>query len=678
MKRLVLLTALAAAGCYREETAQPQGLGTFKVEVKGLFNTANPRQALPVVNDCAARYDGGVPEEERGTEGCRYAIPTGPVDIDLDITALDVTGQPLESFNGPVSFRVVPGNLTGGYEYRWVELKDGGATATVRAAQLYGEMNVWVQDEPPQVDYFNGGVRGTPDAGPYDADGGLIDAGALPVEPATRTNATGLSRTVRFDDPTLATVQTPQAGQQRTAYAGTYMRIGTNPESGAVQRQNCPEANDPNNGQPVTLLVTGTDPGGFYVTDITACRVREDGIQGSNIQTPEPTGYLPGRFNSLYIYNYSFPEGLDPGDLLWTVAGSVAEFTETTQLTFPSWSVRERVRLLPQSEWNKYLRLAEPVVLTNRLCGYSGSPYITDSLCSYSYGNFKMESLESSLVKLVRVKFPTVFQNCDQNGDGQVSFFCPLDVRAGTWGACGGAIPNDPDLEERTCNINCTLGIGPFADKVCAERSTFEGFGQFVVEMNPSGAPEAGLDNSVAARVKSFTAAVDANPDNAPTWAPSGALTSGMTAHVWCDKAAVLRFGGNSLPASGDVQVAARTVYEHKLTATQTVVHARAQDEAQGAVTCQVGLNSRTRINVVTKDAAPDLVVDCNENDSNADRAQQCRNLRAATFDVTGHLRHVGAARPRWVVQPRDLGDLCCHPGPGLQCPKPVQPCAVP
>jgi hypothetical protein len=70
--------------------------------------------------------------------------------------------------------------------------------------------------------------------------------------------------------------------------------------------------------------------------------------------------------------------------------------------------------------------------------------------------------------------------------------------------------------------------------------------------------------------------------------------------------------------------------------------------------------------------------VDCREDDPNEERATQCRYLHAATFDITGHLRQVSAARPRWMVLPRDLDDLCCHPGPDMQCPAPIRPCANP
>jgi len=92
---------------------------------------------------------------------------------------------------------------------------------------------------------------------------------------------------------------------------------------------------------------------------------------------------------------------------------------------------------------------------------------------------------------------------------------------------------------------------------------------------------------------------------------------------------------------------------------------------------CHVSINSRIRIAVVTRDAVPDLEVDCQENDANTDRARQCRLLRAATFNITGHLRQVSAARPRWIVYPRDVDDVCCFPGPEGQCPRPIEPCAA-
>jgi len=663
MKRLMLLSALALAGCYTKETEQPSGVGSFQVTVKGFYAAdTNPRAPLPVVSSCLARYGSlnAVPLEVRGTPDCRLALPRTAVDIDLDVVAVDVNGQPMADFNNPVSFRTVPGNLTGAYRYRWSQLNQGQGSGTVRTGQLYGEVHVWVEDEPVEVDYSNGEVI----------------AGELPQEPARRTYATGLSRSIFFEEPTIATVQVPQNGDQLTAYNGTFMRIGVNPEAGAVLKQNC-APDDPNHDQPVTLLVTGTDPGGFYVTDLTACRIKEGSISGGNTQTPEPSGYYPGRFNSIYIYNYSFPEGLDPGDLLWTIAGSVQEFTATTQLTFPSWSIREKVRLLPQAEWNKYLALAPPTEINGRLCGYSASPYVTDPLCGYSYGNYKMESLESSLVKVRRVKFPTVFKNCDANGNNTVPFFCP-DTRSGTFGACGTDNPSDPDVPERQCNIDCTLGVGQFANQVCAEKNTYDSFGQFVVEMNPPGQPAAGLDDSVPARLQALAAVPPVAPATEQWTRSTNGFAAGVTVAVACDKPVSVRFGGTSVPAAeGTQELAALTRLDHVMAASESYVWVSGKDTTTTA-NCTVSQHPRSRINVVMKDAVPDLVVNCSETDGDADRQQQCKLLHAATFDVTGHLRHVSAARPRWVVQPRDQDDVCCYPGPGLECPRPIKPCVTP
>ncbi len=161
----------------------------------------------------------------------------------------------------------------------------------------------------------------------------------------------------------------------------------------------------------------------------------------------------------MYVYNYSFPEGLYPGDLIWSLSGSVQEFAATTQLTFPAWIIRERVRWAPPGTWDKYLKQVPVPELNLRHCGLDNqvTPYVTDALCGYSYGNLKMESLESALVKLRRVRFPQVFKNCDANGNGTVPFFCP-GASGGAWTSCAPDRPGDPDVPERQCNIDCTVG----------------------------------------------------------------------------------------------------------------------------------------------------------------------------------------------------------------------------
>jgi hypothetical protein len=695
MKRLLLIPALVAMGCYSVDSntavvdtdgtphAGPGVLGSFRVEVKSLRNSDG--SVLPVVQSCAARYGGSlaqVPQEVRGTPDCRYAIPRGPLRAELSITALDGVNEPLSTFSGPVAFRVVPGALTGDYTTRWAQLTNGQGTGSVVASHVYSEVRVWVQDEPPQVDYVDGKVTG--------------DTSKLPAEPPVRTYATGLSPSIYFEEPTVGRVQEPPTpdNNRLSPFERQFLTIGRAPETGEPLKQNCPDfpalpegqfypwqdpnggrapgtnfftedgkrVRDPGNEQFMTLVVTGTDPSGFFVTDLSACKTPEVTPTDTRFWLPEPTRVLPGTYGSLYIYNYSFPEDLYPGDLLWTLSGSVQEFTGTTQLTFPAWTVREHVRELPQSQWNKYLDLVKPAEVTGRLCGFTNEPNVSDALCGFNYNNMKMESLESALVKVPNVRFPQVFKNCNLNGDNEVPFFCPS---GGSWTACPGEAAGA--AAERQCNIDCTIGRGEFEGKVCSEKNSFTNFGQFVVELAGPGPRQAGLDDSLPARIQALSVGKEA--------VASGSFGVGTQLRIWCDAPVRVAFGPRGTQATAEsMPLAANKRLDHTLAGTQQVVSFLADGENVTG-TCQVAANTRTRINIVTRDAVPDLQVDCSEQDPDAEKARECRNLHGATFDVVGHLRQVTAARPRWMVMPRDADDLCCRPGVGLECPKLIKPC---
>jgi hypothetical protein len=656
MKKHVLLLAVtaAASGCYSVETPVPPGVGSFQVQVSSVSKVASngATQPLDVVGSCLQRHGATttaqVPPEARGKEDCRYVIPRGPVELSLDISALNKEGQPY-AHTGPVAFKVVPGDLAGDYTFYWANLTNGRGTGRVRAEHLYGEVRVWVADEPVQPNYVDGRIFGDPRL--------------LPPEPKSRTYAAGASGPVFFEEPTLAALQQPHTADNRSSpFVRQFVTIGRAPESGSVLYQNCADGAPP---KPVTLMVTGVDPSGFFVTDITACRVPD---------ASEPGGSLPGSFGSIFVYNFSFPEGLYPGDLLWTLAGSLQEFTGTTQLTFPSWTVREHVRELPPDQWDKYLKLHPPVELNLRHCGLTSSPSVVDTLCGYYNDNMKMESLESGLVKVRRVRFPRVFKNCDLNGNGEVPFFCS---KSGAWSYCGDFAP--PDNNEVQCNIECTTGSGPYLNTVCSERSQYAGFGQFVAELAGPGPREAGLDDSRSERTQQVLLS-DTSSQRLEQGYPVGTRVS-----IWCDLDTYLRFGDRSVTASNtDELLPAKTRKDVTLTTGQDYVAFLAKalppPPAEGstpppAPRCVVAGNTGTRILLTTKDAVPELRVDCDENDPDATRASQCRLMHEATFDVVGHLRQIQPGRPRWMIMPRDADDLCCHPGPGNQCPRPIKPC---
>jgi hypothetical protein len=664
-KSLLLLAASAAAsGCYTVETPTPEGVGAFQVAVKSMSTVGgnNVLTPLDVVNSCIKRYGtttASVPADVRGTADCRYVIPRGPVEMAVELTALDKAGKPLNSFNGPVAFKVVPGDLSGDYTYYWAKLTNGKGTGKVRAERVYGEVRVWALDEPVTPNYAGGQIAGDPKQ--------------LPPEPASRSYVAGASGPVFLEEPTLAAIQQPRTADTRSSpFVGQFVTIGRAPESGSVLYQNCPDADLDGDGKvdppkPVTLLVTGTDASGFFVTDITACPVVD-------ATETEPTGYLPGTFGSIYIYNYSYPEGLDTGDLLWTLAGSLQEFTSTTQLTFPSWTVREHVRELPPEQWNKYLKLNPPVELNLRHCGVSDEPTgaNTDALCGgFNNTNMKLESLESALVKVRHVRFPSVFKNCDLDGNGSVPFFCST---SSGWSHCGSPAP--ADVNEVTCNINCTTGVG---GTVCTERNQYTGFGQFVVEMAGPGAREAGLDDSLDQRAQPQQDVLLADTVSRRT---TTAYAAGVKVNLWCDLDTYYRVGDSTVTASTtDTKLPARTFTDitfasgKDFVAVLSAVPTPAPDSTTPAPRCYLAHNPGTRILLTTKDAVPDLRVECNENDADAERAQQCRLLHSVTFDVVGHLRQIQPGRPRWMVMPRDAEDLCCHPGTDGQCPRPIKAC---
>jgi len=664
-KSLLLLAASAAAsGCYNVDTPTPEGVGAFRVVVKsistvGSNNTLTP---LDVVNPCIKRYGtttASVPADVRGTADCRYVIPRGPVEMAVELSALDKAGKPLNSFNGPVAFKVVPGYLSGDYTYYWAKLTNGKGTGKVRADRIYGEVRVWALDEPVTPNYTGGQIAGDPKQ--------------LPPEPASRSYVAGASGPIYLEEPTLASIQQPQTADNRSSpFVGQFVSIGRAPESGSVLYQNCPDADLDGDGKvdppkPMTLLVTGTDNSGFFVSDITACPVPDE-------TGTEPEGYLPGTYGSIYIYNYSYPEGLDRGDLLWTLAGSLQEFTSTTQLTFPSWTVREHVRDLPPDQRNKYLKLHPPVEINLRHCGLEAglTPGPVDALCGFYNDNLKLESLESGLVKLRRVRFPSEFRNCDLNGNGSVPFFCNS---RGAWTYCGNAAP--PEADEVTCNINCTTGAG---GSVCSERTQYTGFGQFVVEMAGPGPREAGLDDSVDERTQELILSQAASSRTPTPYEPGNKVS------IWCELDAYYSVGGSTVTATtADKPLPARTLKELDKDITSgtgfvAVVSAvpvppRTPGSTTPAPRCHVMRHPRTRFLVTTKDAVPDLRVECSESDPDEDRRQQCQLLHSVTFDVVGHLRQIQPGRPRWMVMPRDAQDLCCHPGTDGQCPRPIKAC---
>jgi len=699
--RLSLVAAFALALCACPSISVPglSNVSSFKVEIGGFYllpSDGSMRTPLEVVTPCSKMYGGQdkVPAMAKGTKACPYVIPHGDLEIDVTATALDAQGKQAGDFGNPVAFRVVPGDLVPDYKFRWAQAVSGVATSKVRSRHQYGQVRIWAEDAPPQAIY----------------DSGVQIPGA-PDEPKKRSYATGLSPIVFFEEPTIAKLQLPDGFDNRSSpLVGEFITIGKRPESGETLVQSCAD-DKVRDGLPALMVVTGTDPSGFYVSDLSACRSREadaGNVSGISVnEPPEPcvvldsnqneivfdggtpppgqtpycqvskkacsagcNSYQPGTFGGLFVYNYSFPDGLDQGDLLFTLSGAVQEFTSTTQLTFPSWSIAERVRQLPPDQWNKWLQYARPVTLNQRICGGDNKPppvFLTDQLCGHNRRNLKMESLESALVRLSRIRFPTLFKNCDLNADNSVPFFCEQKDPQGTWiwGSCAfGETESPADQAERECNQNCVVGVG-IGDEVCTEAATFQGFGQFVVTLAAPGMEAAGLDESLANHFQDLKV-------GGTSMQPPSPYSAGARLNVACDGYVRIKFGDGTVQAGdGDAIVQPHDVVVHTLTGTETTVALKAMS---GETRCTVSQDLGLRANLITKDAIPELKPACSEDDP--DYGMECKKLHAATFDVIGHLKQVQPGRPRWSVYPRDVSDVCCHPGGGfLDCPRPIKPC---
>jgi hypothetical protein len=733
-RRLLAVLTVALAGCRSPGPQNRPALNGFRVTVQSINQVIEgATRVLPVSTACSARYGGDslVPLADRGTAACRYVIPKGEIAISIRVEALGSKGEALTTFRGPISFRVIPGSVTGDYAGRWAQMENGEVSTTVKALHQYGAARVWAEDAPPEAIYENGKLK----------------TEGLPVEPAQRTFATGVSAEVWFEDQTLQSLQVPDGFDNRSSsFAGEFVAVGKKPESGQRLIQSC--ADDPDrNGQQALMVVTGVDPSGFFVSDISACRLVEqtrDSAGSTQVRTPEPkekclaqvpdgglvpieestatngicaiskrtcttTGggclsYSPGTFASMFVFNFSFPEGLNEGDLLFTLNGSVQEFTSTTQMTFPSWTIAERVRTLPPSQWNKWLDLVPPVEIGGRICGMDDTvkPFLTDALCGHNRRNLKMESLESSLVKVRNVKMPQLMVNCDFNGNGSTPFFCESRAPDGTWiwTTCNFDGPEAAeDKVERECAQSCVVGnayrnpqrnIAIAEGEVCAEESTYNGFGQFAVELNAAGPLAFGLDPSLPKRTQVVNVTVlnqvvdagqaDAGEADAGVLSvrPSASIADAVDANAsivfGCDVPVHYKTGnGSQIATASDATLQANTLQRLVLTGGDSSISFRAVD---GPGKCSVSQDARARINVITRDAVAELNPNCRTDDSDPVRAEQCRLLRGARFDIVGHLKQVQPARPRWVLIPRSASDLCCHPGPMGVCPKPIAPCS--
>lgn len=379
----------------------------------------------------------GSAEHPFGTPQDPIPLPLSPIKVRIHAQALGLDGKPYP-FTGTARVSVTPGSTVPSVFP--IEFTDGVAEKQVTVLGVHTDTRVWVID-----DAFEGS-----------------------------SHAVGVGENLRFDQPTLAAANAipPQGDNNESFYPGDFVemtRVGW-PFSRSCER---------NEEQPTKrdLIVTAITSTGFYVTDLA-----------------EPaSSTLPGNFGNLFVFNFSYPDDLQPGDRISRLQGTLVDFSGNTQLAFPNWS---KDSCDPDVETLATVREKAPAITTAVCTGGTGSGVSLDS-CGYSASNMHMESLESALVQIPEVQLPEMWVRCDFDGDGNVATF----VQSGSAFGC-----LDPNDAECACNLACaTAGVFPakdspfeaaYADRAfdargrsCTERTSYESFGQYVVRLVENGVP---------------------------------------------------------------------------------------------------------------------------------------------------------------------------------------------
>ncbi len=263
---------LALAGCYCDDRPPPPRRRRQllpRSQVKGVYQVPAehaPARPLDVVTTCASRYGGqgkvpggrarhaGLPLRQsprRGGDRLRRhrARRERPPAHDLHRAGLlpRRPGRPL---------RRLPARWAQADRRRGAAAPCAPCTSTARCACG------WTTRRPSPI-YADGG------AGRH--------AGALPrASQPTAATPPGLSPTVFFDDPTLRALQIPDGFDNRSSpLVGEFVTVGQEPRVRRAAARRAAPTIPARDGQPAAMVVTGSTPSGFFVSDVTACRLQE-------------------------------------------------------------------------------------------------------------------------------------------------------------------------------------------------------------------------------------------------------------------------------------------------------------------------------------------------------------------------------------------------------------------
>ena len=413
---LVIAAVTLAFGCTEGHRLVP-GLQSFAVQfTEGLGQAVDSAEPLGFISgkDCS---DG---TSCSNSEVCRGGRCSKCFSIDTQALGRDGKSFP---FSGVLGLDVTPGFVSD--DTVNFEMVDGAATQVeVCINRATGRTNLWVEHNglvprPADVNYgqCNDGLDNDGNGQTDLADSGCDDLNDNLEAPVTMS--TGVSKTLLFDNPTVRQVQ--ETGLIRTSpMSEQQVRV----ESGR-------------------LVVNNVVGNGFYVSDLNA----------ADLDRP---------FNSLFVFTFSAPEGVNLGDAVCYFAGAVEEHVGHTQVIFPSYYTVSPVPAQRKSNWRERcgearaeeietfiadLKLPEPGQgkdLTDLLAVESG---VSTNVAANSE---LLESYESALVKMRNIEVPTRLIACDRNDNGIIE-----------------------DGDEINCRNQCQV------DKLCTDLESFFEFRQF-------------------------------------------------------------------------------------------------------------------------------------------------------------------------------------------------------
>jgi hypothetical protein len=420
MRALVAILVLVA-GCVIESPPlippnQPQSV---RVRVMTGMSMCLDRTTDPPT---PVDFDIGAPDARRPFTLDSEVLP-------IMVEVIGPSGDPL-AFDGWLEARIEPGEIVGidggvGPHFR---ITGGTGIACLQVRRVFSDARVWVEDvgfvpaDPATARCANDADDDGDGAKDHPADSGCRFVNDDSEEPGS--HAIGVSDVIFFANPRLADTQ-GFAGQSPLAGRRVVVSDGE-------------------------MIVTRITTDGFYVSEI------------------DRTGPVPVAvpWGSMFVFNFNTPPFLRACDRILEVSGSIGEFFGFTELNQPSW---ESEWWCPNTAPMCPVRAGGFAVGPAQECPIP-EPFVIDSTI---IGTAGMEQLESALVRIENVQFPTKFgpecyetfagagcagtggSNCDLNGDGDVNL--------------------DPGEEDR-CNDACS------ADIECAEWNQFTEFGQVAVQ----------------------------------------------------------------------------------------------------------------------------------------------------------------------------------------------------